>query len=87
MIGAEQSCGRAVINGIPIVGAMHLFTAGLKIRRANTLNRCALTLAALCGERAFASIKTSFFSMRLSLFRLWGRCRAFAGVNRYEGIL
>src|SRR5262249_996547 len=41
-------------------------------------NRCALTLAALCVERAFASIRTSFFSMRLSLFRLWGCCPAFA---------
>src|SRR5262249_54227236 len=70
MIGAEQSCGRININGIPIVGARHLFTAGLKIRRANTLNRCAPTLVALCVERVFASIRKSFFSMRFSLFNL-----------------
>src|SRR2546430_17595836 len=70
MIGAEQSCDHITINGIPIVGATHLFTAGLKIRRANTLNRCAQTLVALCVERVFASIRKSFFSMRLSLFSL-----------------
>src|SRR5262245_10005594 len=70
MIGAEQSCGRTAINGIPIVGAMHRFTAGLKIRRANTLNRCARTLGALCVERVFVSIRKWLFSMRLSLFNL-----------------
>src|SRR5262249_47265473 len=70
MIGAAQSCGRININEIPIVGTRHLFTAGLKIRRANTLNRCAPTLVALCVERVFASIRKSFFSIRFSLFIL-----------------
>src|SRR5262249_33086452 len=50
-------------NGIAIVGARHLFTAGLRTRRANTLNPCAPTLAALCVEKAFASIRMSLFSM------------------------
>ena len=63
MIGAEQSCDHIASNGIPIVGATHPFTAGLKIRRASTLNRCALTLVALCVERVFVSIRKSLFSM------------------------
>src|SRR5215471_5072038 len=62
-IGAEQSCDHISVNGVPIVGARRLFTAGLKTRRANTPNRCALTLAALCVERVFASIRMSLFSM------------------------
>src|SRR5262249_7705870 len=66
MIGAEQSCDHITINGIPIAGATHLFTAGLKIRRANTLNRCAGALVALCVERVFASIRKSFFSNAIS---------------------
>src|SRR6516164_1890567 len=70
MIGAEQSCDHIASNGIPIVGATHPFTAGLKIRRASTLNRCALTLVALCVERVFVLIRKSFVSMRLSLLSL-----------------
>src|SRR6516165_9723785 len=63
MIGVEQSCDLISINAIPIVGARHLFTAGLRISRANTLNPCAVTLVALCVERVFASIRMSLVSM------------------------
>ena len=63
MIGVEQSCDLISINAIPIVGARHLFTAGLRISRANTLNPCAVTLVALCVDGVFASIRKSLVLM------------------------